>query len=395
MNITQSTAIHRAAHKATAKIASPEKTATPVVSDPIDRVDHLISDLQSGLIHYSPEIAAGVRQKPLQLSDFPCKHYQVKPGEQIDTAHLPTEIVPHGEKPLYLSHDTIDAKSSLKHMKKDLEARRTSIHDGLQQLYAQETDSLLVMIDGDNAAGKDGLYRHTMELDPLTTLGAHGIKAPTGEAKNHAPEWRIMQILPGPGQVTLLNRSHYGDVVFGCKTEEQKRERLADIIETEYGLTMGLPMTPEGHIALPDSEGKVDSSAVQRPPMRIIKALPVISNAEQAHRFADRLKPGGKRYKASVSDVESHPQHQAIQAGYAEAMAAASRPWAPAYFIPNDLKPAGQHKLAQIVDKTLKAMDPHPAAESPDYTDAQATDESRRLDREYQAERNPKYKREH
>ncbi|MHB2016640.1 MAG: polyphosphate kinase 2 family protein [Candidatus Xenobia bacterium] len=368
-------------------------TAAPTQAapqDPVDQVDRLIADLQAGRIKYAPEIQAHVRPQPLTLSDFPCKKYMLR-----DPHHVATEIVPRQEEPLYTNHVHVDGKLTYEQTKDDLKAHKKSIPERLETLYAQGTESLLVMVDGDNAAGKDGLYKNTLRIDPLTTQGAHPIKAPKGEAAKHAPEWRIMDILPEPGQITLLNRSHYGDVVFGCKTAADKAARTADIIETEYGLTMGLPMTPDGKIALPDATGHVDPSAIQRPPMRLIKVLPAVSDAEQAHRLAARLAPDGKRYKANQGDVAGHPDHTPVQNAYAEVMAAAARPWAPAYVIPNDLKIAGQRKFAQILDDTLDRMDPQVSKHSADYSDGEATKVSRGLDREYQRERNPEYTRKH
>ena len=359
-------------------------------ADPIAQIDSLIADLQAGKIQYAPEIQSRIRQAPLTLKDFPCQKYMLH-----DANNLPTEIVPRKEVPIYREHQHVEGKLTFGETKDDLKARKKSIPDLLETLYAQGSESMLVMVDGDNAAGKDGLYKNTLRIDPLNTQGAHPMKAPKGEALKHHPEWRIMEVLPEPGQITLLNRSHYGDVVFAAKTADGKRARTAEIIETEYGLTMGLPMTSEGKIALPNAKGQVDPSAIQRPPMRLIKVLPAVSDAEQAHRLGERLAPGGKRYKANHGDVAGHPDHSPIQHAYAEAMVAASRPWAPAYVVPNDLKLAGQRKFAQILDETLQNIDPHVPKHSVDYSDGEASHVSRKLTREYEAERNPEYKRKH
>ncbi|MBN9419799.1 MAG: hypothetical protein J0I12_30360 [Candidatus Eremiobacteraeota bacterium] len=330
----------------------PSETFTPG-----ERVDQLISDLQSGKVKYSPEIQAKIRPQELTLSDFPCQKYILKAGE---TDNLPTEIVAKGEKSKYKGATTLDSKLTTKENIKDLEKRNEAIADNINGLYAQKTESLMVLLEGDNAAGKDGMVKHVFTINPMTTNGQVAFKGANEEERKHEPNWRIMKNLAGPGQIMFHNRSHYGDVVFAAKTPEDKAKRLADIKELEYGLTMGLPMTAEGRIALPDKQGNVDPSAVQRPPMRFIKVLLGVSQEEQAMRLADRLEDDAKVYKVTAADLEGHPKHAEVQGGFADAMAAGSTDFAPTYYLPNDNKVTGWRKLAEIADRVLEDMAPEP-----------------------------------
>ena len=324
---------------------------------PGERVDKLISDLQSGKIKYAPEIQAKVRQQELTLGDFPCQKYILQAGQ---TDNLPTEIGAKGEKSKYKGARTVDSKLTTKENLKDLEKRNEAIADSINELYAQKTESLMVLLEGDNAAGKDGMVKHVFTINPMTTNGQVAFKGANEEERKHEPNWRIMKNLAGPGQIMFHNRSHYGDVVFAAKTPEEKAKRLADIKELEYGLTMGLPMTSEGRIALPDKKGNIDPSAIQRPPMRFIKVLLGVSQEEQAMRLADRLEDDAKVYKVTAADLEGHPKHGEIQGSFAEAMAAGSTDFAPTYYLPNDNKVTGWRKLAEIADRVLEDMTPKP-----------------------------------
>jgi polyphosphate kinase 2 (PPK2 family) len=252
----------------------------------------------------------------------------------------------------------IESKLDKKETEHALKEAVKAIHHQSDELYAQHGESLMVLLEGDNADGKDGMLKHVFQLNPQTTSGTHAFKAASGDEKKHEANWRIMQNLPGPGQIGFHNRSAYGDVVFAAKTEAEKAQREADIKEMEYGLTMGLPMTAEGHIALPDSHGRVDPSSIQRPPMRFIKVLLNVSTPEQAARLAARLTDEHKLYKESQADIDGHPQHNAVQSDFANAMAADSTPWAPTYVIPNDNKETGWRKMAQITEKVLDDIDP-------------------------------------
>jgi polyphosphate kinase 2 (PPK2 family) len=324
---------------------------------PGERVDRLISDIQTGKVKYSPEIQAKIRPQELTLGDFPCHKYILKAGE---TDNLPTEIVAKGEKSKYKGATTLDSKLTTKENVKDLEKRNEAIADSINGLYAQKTESLMVLLEGDNAAGKDGMVKHVFTINPMTTNGQVAFKGANEEERKHEPNWRIMKNLAGPGQIMFHNRSHYGDVVFAAKTPEDKARRLAEIKELEYGLTMGLPMTAEGRIALPDQKGNVDPAAIQRPPMRFIKVLLGVSKEEQALRLAERLEDDAKVYKVTAADLEGHPKHAEIQGGFADAMAAGSSEFAPTYYLPNDNKVTGWRKLAEIADRVLDDMAPVP-----------------------------------
>ena len=344
-------------------VAPKESCSLGNVAEPLARVDKLISQLQSGKVRYNPEISAKIRSEQLTLGNFPCQKYILKqPDSPIDSRDLPTEIVADGEKSRYRGSITHDSKLTEKETVKDLEARAESIHDQMDALYAQRKESLMVLMEGDNAAGKDGMIKHVFTLNPMTTNGQVAFKGASAEEREHEPNWRIMKNLAGPGQIMFHNRSHYGDVVFAAKSPEQKAQRLADIKELEYGLTMGLPMTPEGHIALPDKKGNVDPASIQRPPMRFIKVLLGVSKEEQGVRLAERLLDDSKLYKITQADLDGHEQHDTIQTDFANAMAAASTPWAPTYYLPNDTKVTGWQKMAQITDGVLADMDPQTPA---------------------------------
>ena len=371
--------------------SSKRKSSAPKADEsaqPMDRVDRLIDNLQNGKIEYSEEIQARIRPKPLSLGSFPCHKYIIQADPGLDSRELPTEIVADGEKPTYRRSVTVDSNLTLEQTEADLAERVGSIRDQMNELYAQKGESLMVLLEGDNAAGKDGMVKHVFHLNPMTTRGQVAFKAATPEEAKHDPNWRIMQNLTGPGQIMFHNRSHYGDVVFAARTEEAKEQRLADIKELEYGLTMGLPMTPEGRIALPDGEGKVDPSAIQRPPMRFIKVLLGISKEEQAARLAERLLNDDKVYKVSQADLDGRAKHDDIQTDFARAMAATSTPWAPTYYLPNDNKLAGRRKLAEIADEVLQDMEPTPAPNKDGMTLAERKRLARELLKEVEKARN-------
>src|ERR1700733_9434980 len=81
------------------------------------------------------------------------------------------------------------------------------------RLAAQNTFGVLVILQGIDAAGKDGTIRHVMSGVNPQGVTVHSFKVPTDEELRHDFLWRYQCALPGRGQIGLFNRSHYEDVL--------------------------------------------------------------------------------------------------------------------------------------------------------------------------------------
>jgi hypothetical protein len=80
-------------------------------------------------------------------------------------------------------------------------------------LYADGNQSLLVVLQALDAAGKDGTLRHVFSgMNPQGTF-VYGFKQPSREEAAHDFLWRAHQRTPGKGEVVVFNRSHYEDVL--------------------------------------------------------------------------------------------------------------------------------------------------------------------------------------
>src|ERR1043165_8432063 len=101
------------------------------------------------------------------------------------------------------------------------------------RLYASKEHSLLVVIQGMDASGKDGLVR-----DVFTSMNPQGVrvtsfKEPSLEELSHDFLWRIHKEVPAKGMIQVFNRSHYEDVivtrVHGLIDDHTARERMQAI----------------------------------------------------------------------------------------------------------------------------------------------------------------------
>ncbi|SFD27964.1 Polyphosphate:AMP phosphotransferase [Chitinophaga sp. CF118] len=86
--------------------------------------------------------------------------------------------------------------------------------DELQNLlYAEHKWSVLIIIQGMDASGKDGLVNHVMSRMNPSGVNVKPYKAPTPEEADHDFLWRIHQHTPAKGMIQVFNRSHYEDIL--------------------------------------------------------------------------------------------------------------------------------------------------------------------------------------
>lgn len=207
--------------------------------------------------------------------------------------------------------------------------------DELQNLfYADRRFKLLVVLQGTDTSGKDGTVRGV--FGRTSPLGVHtvGWKAPTEVERDHDYLWRIHQKMPGAGEMTVFNRSHYEDVlvptVNGWITPEQTQQRYEHIKDFERLLA---------------ETGTV-----------ILKFMLHISKDEQRQRLQERVDDPTKHWKFSLGDLEVRKQWDDYQAAYEALLNATSTPWAPWTIVPADSKTHRNLMIATVVRDTLKAL---------------------------------------
>src|SRR5215203_1614053 len=115
--------------------------------------------------------------------------------------------------------------------------------DELQNLlYAESKHSILVILQGMDASGKDGAINKVLgQLNPQG-ISVTSFKVPTEEELKHDFLWRIHQHTPAKGMIQIFNRSHYEDVlvtrVHGWCNDEMAEKRFDAINAFEELLTV-------------------------------------------------------------------------------------------------------------------------------------------------------------
>jgi PPK2 family polyphosphate:nucleotide phosphotransferase len=201
-------------------------------------------------------------------------------------------------------------------------------------LYAEGRRSVLVVLQGIDAAGKDGTIRRVMSgLNPQG-VRVTPFKAPEGAEKRHDYLWRIHKAVPEHGQIGIFNRSHYEDV----------------LVVRVHGL-VPKSVWSKRYDQINDFERMLSESGVS-----VMKFLLYISKDEQAKRFRERLEDKRKGWKFSPDDLREREYWDAYIEAFEEVLKKCSTDYAPWYVIPANRKWFRNLAVAQILVETLEGM---------------------------------------
>jgi PPK2 family polyphosphate:nucleotide phosphotransferase len=239
--------------------------------------------------------------------------------------------------------------------KKLLDANRKLLSEFQEKLYAQDRWSVLLILQGMDAAGKDSTIKHIFEGVNPQGCEVTSFKEPTSLELQHDYLWRSVVALPKRGRIGIFNRSYYEEClvtrVHPELLQKQKlppklitkkiwRERYEDIVAFERYLSRNGTM--------------------------ILKFFLNISREEQRRRFLDRLEQPSKIWKFSMSDVTERAWWPRYQAIYQDIVRHTSTPIAPWYVVPADHKWFARVVIGSVIVKALAALDlKFPRADEP------------------------------
>jgi PPK2 family polyphosphate:nucleotide phosphotransferase len=222
--------------------------------------------------------------------------------------------------------------------KDDAEERLDKLNDELEQLqellFAEHKHKLLVVLQGMDTSGKDGVIRHVFEGVNPQGVRVASFKVPTPIELDHDYLWRVHQQMPARGEIVIFNRSHYEDVlvvrVHSLVPAEVWSRRYAQINEFERMLA---------------EEGTT-----------ILKFYLHIDLAEQKERFLARLEDPHKRWKFRLGDVEERRKWPDYMKAYQDVLSKTSTEWAPWYIVPANRKWYRNLVIAEIMADALKGL---------------------------------------
>ena len=201
-------------------------------------------------------------------------------------------------------------------------------------LYADGDQSLLVVLQALDAAGKDGVIRHLFSgINPQGTL-VFGFKQPSKVESEHDFLWRIHACAPAQGQIVIFNRSHYEDVLV---------VRVHDLVPRS--------VWSKRYDLINDFEKVLVQNRT-----RVLKFYLHISPEEQLARFAQRLDDPSRHWKISESDYSERELWPKYVSAYEDAMEQTSTKHAPWFVIPANHKWFRDLAISQIIADTMDEM---------------------------------------
>jgi PPK2 family polyphosphate:nucleotide phosphotransferase len=195
---------------------------------------------------------------------------------------------------------------------------------------------VLLVLQGMDTSGKGGTVRHVVgQLDPNGTR-LTAFKAPTEEERAHDFLWRIRNALPTAGQIGILDRSHYEDVLIA----RVRKLAPAAVIGRRYG-----------QINRFERSLVVDGCVV-------VKCFLHISPQEQKERLLARLDDPAKHWKYNPGDVDERLLWPDYQDAYRIVLEKCSTPAAPWYVVPADRKWYRNYAITRLLVEALEGIDP-------------------------------------
>jgi len=248
------------------------------------------------------------------------KEFRVKPDARVKLQKMDPGATPGIKSEADASQLTADTSKKLAHLH--------------AKLYAESKRSVLIVLQGLDAAGKDGTIKHAFTvLNPEGTTVA-SFRQPTPVELKHDFLWRVHPHVPGKGEIVIFNRSHYEDVlvtrVHKLIGKDVWTKRYDDIRAFESLL--------------------VESGAA------ILKFFLHISPEEQLRRFEERLDDPTHNWKISESDYSERELWDDYIAAFEDALQATSTKDAPWYVIPSNHKWFRTLAVSQILTDTLEDM---------------------------------------
>jgi PPK2 family polyphosphate:nucleotide phosphotransferase len=227
----------------------------------------------------------------------------------------------------------IDGKEAGAARLDELTKRLSQLHT---RLFAESRRSVLLVLQGLDASGKDGVIRTVFSGVNPQGCSVVSFRAPTSTELAHDYLWRVHAALPPRGTIGVFNRSHYEDVVAVRLHElapaEVWRRRPAHIREWERML--------------------VDEGTT------ILKVFLNVSKDEQRDRLQERIDDPEKRWKFRKTDLDVRTRFGDYVAAWEQVIDETSTEWAPWYVVPADRNWVKSVAVAQLLVGALEQLDP-------------------------------------
>jgi PPK2 family polyphosphate:nucleotide phosphotransferase len=234
-----------------------------------------------------------------------------------------------------------DSHAHVRGLKKSEDELRESTEKETQRIselqrifYADARYALLIVLQGRDAAGKDGTIRKVFSAVNPQGCTVASFKTPTDIEARHDFLWRVHTQIPPRGMIGIFNRSHYEDIIVP-RVHKLVRKKVWSARYDEIN----------------DFERMLAANGVV-----ILKFMLHISRDEQKKRLEERLADPSKNWKFRVGDLDDRRLWSAFTKAYQGILSQTSTEWAPWYIVPADHKDVRDWLVARTIANTLEGL---------------------------------------
>jgi PPK2 family polyphosphate:nucleotide phosphotransferase len=226
-----------------------------------------------------------------------------------------------------------------------IEANRQKLVKLQELFWANDTYSMLIILQGMDGAGKDSVINHVMSGVNPQGCEVHSFKTPSEEELDHDFLWRCSKALPERGRIGIFNRSFYEDVlIVKVRPEILEKQKL-----------------PPESIGKPFWNGRYeDINMFEKHLVRngtlVLKFFLNVSPEKQKQRLLKRLDDPDKNWKFSISDLSERNKWQQYMEAYQDVLKETNTEWAPWYVIPADKKWVTHAAISEIIVSQIEGL---------------------------------------
>src|SRR5258707_230901 len=211
--------------------------------------------------------------------------------------------------------------------------------------YASHKHALLIVLQGMDTSGKDGVIKHVMSGMNPQGVQVTSFKQPSPEELQHDFLWRAVKALPASGHMGIFNRSYYEEVlVTRVHPELLEAENIAIPKKLKQ-------LWNERYEDIRNFEVHLDRNNTI-----VLKFFMKISYEEQKRRLLKRIDSPAKNWKFSPSDLKERVYWNQYRKAYEDALSETSTAFAPWYVIPADHKWFARIAIADVIVAKLKSL---------------------------------------
>lgn len=267
------------------------------------------------------------------------KKAMVEPGKKVELKDHPTSWKDPDKYSIDGFRFTKDNSNDI------LAASQKRLASMQEVLWADDRFSILIILQGMDASGKDGIIGHVMAGVNPQGCQVTSFKVPTAEEASHDFLWRCVKVLPEKGRIGIFNRSYYEEVIVTRVHPELlagQKLPVKDFDEQFWASRYEAINAQERHL--------------ERSGTRILKFFLNVSRDEQRDRLLARMDQPEKRWKFNPSDVEERQLWPKYMDAYQRMLEATSTKHAPWYVLPADQKWLSRALAALIITSEIEQL---------------------------------------